>query len=71
MQHVECKFPNSPKSYCYHWEGEPLAIGDKVDVFTERGDLTVEVVGIRDEAPEFQTKPIVRVISRGGVRVDA
>lgn len=61
MQYVECKFPNSPKSYCYRWEGDPpLQIGEKVDVFTDRGELTVEVVGIREEPPTFATKAILR-----------
>ncbi len=72
MQYVECKFPNSPKSYCYHFdlEGEaPLAVGDKVDVFTDRGELTVEVVGLRSQKPPFPTKGIVAVVSRQGVRV--
>lgn len=67
MQFVECKFPNSPKSYCYHWEGDPLlAVGEKVDVLTDRGELSVEVVGVRDEAPTFTTKPIIRRVVPGG-----
>ncbi len=66
MQYVECKFPKSPRSYCYHWEGAtPLAVGDKVDVMTDRGALTVEVVGIRDEKPPFDTKPIIAKIVPG------
>lgn len=72
MQYVECQFPKSAKSYCYHFdiEGEaPLAVGDKVDVFTDRGDITVDVVGLREDEPDFATKPIVRVIARQGVRV--
>lgn len=64
MQYVECKFPNSSKSYCYHWDGAPLAIGDKVDVMTDRGALSVEVVGFRAEKPPFATKPIMgKVVS--------
>lgn len=74
MQYVECKFPNSPKSYCYHFDlpGQPpLQVGDRVDVFTDRGELTVEVVGIREEKPSFPTKGIVAVVARQGVRVGA
>lgn len=68
MKYVECKFPNSPKSYCYHWDGEePLVIGEKVDVMTDRGELTVEVVGFRDEKPPFATKPILGKIQPGTV----
>lgn len=67
MQYVECKFPNSPKAYCYRWEGAaPLVIGDKVDVVTDRGELTVEVVGIRDTPPTFATKAILRKITPAG-----
>lgn len=67
MQYVDCKFPNSAKSYCYHWEGAPpLSIGEKVDVMTDRGELTVEVVGLRDSAPPFPTKPIIGRIVPGG-----
>lgn len=66
MQFVDCKFPNSIKTYCYHWEGEaPLSVGEKVDVMTDRGELTVEVVSIRDEAPSFQTKPIIARVVPG------
>lgn len=74
MQYVECKFPNSKsdRSYCYHFDlpgEEPLQVGDKVDVLTDRGGLTVEVVGLREDTPSFPTKPIARVVSRQGVVV--
>lgn len=67
MQIVDCKFPGSEKRYCYHFElnGEaPLQAGDRVDVMTDTGEITVEVVGVRDEPPRFKTRGIIRVVSR-------
>lgn len=55
----ECQFPNSSRLYCYHWDGEPLAKGDKVDVMTDRGELTVAVVAEREQPPSFATKAII------------
>ncbi len=60
-QFVACKFRSSDaRTYTYHNDGEPLAIGDKARVEAPRdeGWVTVEVVAIT-EAPTFPTKPII------------
>lgn len=70
MQFVQIKFrPNDARTFTYTHDGEPLAVGDKVDVETMRGEVTVPVVGVSSERPEsvpfdIDLKPIVRVFSR-------
>jgi hypothetical protein len=59
-QFVKCQFnPWDQRSYTYHHDGEPVAVGDKVKVETTRGVSVVEVVGLTDEQPKFETKPIL------------
>lgn len=62
-QYVACRFrPNDRRLYTYHWDGdEPLITGDFVKVEDWRGDgwKRVEVMAITDEAPDFETKPIL------------
>jgi hypothetical protein len=61
MQFVSVQFQAwDRRSYTYHWEGEPLAIGDKVVVETKAGQVEVEVVTIRLDTPDFPTKPVIR-----------
>lgn len=62
-QFVAVKFQsNSMRRYTYHFEGEPkLAVGDKVDVETERGIITVEVTDVDLAEPDFATRPCVRL----------
>lgn len=58
-QYVAVQFnPWDRRSYTYHNDGEPVAIGDKVLVTTPRGQSVVEVVGLPDLVPPFETKPI-------------
>lgn len=61
-QYLDCKFrPDDHRSYCYHNDGDALAIGDKAEVETDRGIVTVTIAGIwpSDRTPIFKTKPIV------------
>jgi hypothetical protein len=62
MQYVACKFHRvDHRTYTYHNEGDPVAIGDMVKVADSRSDgwKRVEVVAIVDQAPPFPTKPIL------------
>jgi hypothetical protein len=62
MQFVACKFrAEDARSYTYHNDGEPLAVGEIVKVADARSDgwKRVTVVSISDEAPPFPTKPIL------------
>ena len=59
-QFVAVEFnPWDRRSYTYHNEGPPVAIGDKVRVATKDGEKTVTVVGLPDTAPAFETKAIL------------
>lgn len=59
-QYVACTFrPGDVRTYTYHNDGEPVAVGDKVVVETNRGRQTVDVVSLTAEAPRFITKPII------------
>ena len=60
-QYVRCSFnPWDRRSYTYKNDGESLAVDDRVIVETSRGETEVTVVGLCDEAPEFECKPILR-----------
>lgn len=62
-RYVACKFRSTDnRSFTYHYDGEePLAVGDMVKVPDARSDgwKRVEVVSISDDAPPFDTKPIL------------
>lgn len=59
-QFVACAFrPGDTRTYTYHFDGEPLAKGDRVVVSGKRGPSIVHVVSISDQKPLFETKPIV------------
>lgn len=58
-QYVACTFrPGDVRSYTYHFDGEPLAVGDRVVVSTDRGAQVVTVAKLVDAAPSFPTKAI-------------
>ncbi len=64
-QYVKIQFnPWDCRSYTYHHDGEPIRAGDRVEVETDRGPQTVEVVGLADEKPPFATKPIGKIVKR-------
>lgn len=61
-QYVACKFrPEDRRTYTYHNDGEPVAVGDAVKVLDRSGDgwKRIEVVEIGHIAPSFPTKPIL------------
>lgn len=69
MQFVAIKFnPKHERTFVYTHVGEPLAVGDRVDVETQRGEVTVLVVGVFTERPDqvadIELKAITRVFSR-------
>lgn len=62
-QFVECKFREADlRAYTYRNDSEPVEIGDRVAVETTRGETVVTVVGIREEPPAFDCKPILRKV---------
>ena len=59
-QFVACKFkPWDQRSYTYHNDGAPVAVGDRVTVETAKGTQTVTVDALVPHAPTFPTKPIL------------
>lgn len=62
-QFVACKFRSSDtRTYTYHNDGEPVAVGDVVKVADRDHPDSwkrVEVAAIVDHAPSFPTKPIL------------
>jgi hypothetical protein len=59
-QFVAVRFkPWERRTYTYHNDGAPIAIGEEVEVDTPKGRQRVEVVGLSDLTPSFPTKPIV------------
>lgn len=62
-QYVRVQFnPLDRRSYTYKNEGHELEVEDHVVVETARGETEVTVIGICDEAPEFECKPILRKV---------
>lgn len=60
-QYVAIRFGGrSQRTYTYHNDGPPVAPGDQVRVDGRDGWQWVEVVSVSDEAPEFETKPILQ-----------
>ena len=62
MQYVACKYRESDtRSYTFHNDGEPVAVGDQVKIAGrgEDGWQRVFVAAVSDEKPPFDTKPIL------------
>lgn len=58
-QYLDVAFKPGGKPYCYHNDGAPVVVGDKVKVDSRDGWTAVVVVAIREGAPSFDTKPIM------------
>lgn len=58
-QFVAVQFGGKGRSYTYHHDGEPLELGEKVRVETRHSEQIAEITGLSDEAPPFETKPIL------------
>lgn len=59
-QFIACAFrKGDTRTYTYHNDREPVAVGDAVIVTTARGPSKVFVSAIIAEPPKFETKPIV------------
>lgn len=65
-QYVAVKFNAwDQRSYTYRHDGEPVSVGDLVEVVTPKeGPKAVAVESVTDHAPAFATKPVSRVIER-------
>lgn len=62
-QYVAVEFrPGDVRTYTYHNDGEPVAIGDRVVISTKKGTSTVTVVALPTEKPKFDTKAIVGLV---------
>lgn len=62
-QYVQCSFGRGgQRTYTYKNDGPELAVKDRVIVGTARGETEVTVIGICEEAPEFECKPILRKV---------
>lgn len=58
-QYVVATFnPWDTRSYTYHHDGEPVAVGNKVFVTTAKGQVIVDVIAVHHDKPHFPTKPI-------------
>jgi hypothetical protein len=58
-QYVQCTFATGGRAYTYHWDGEPVDVGDQVEAMGRDGKVTLAVVGVSEDAPPFATKPIL------------
>lgn len=60
-QFIECRFrPHDTRSYAYANDGEPVAVGDFVEVETRGGaKAIIEVIALLDSEPPFATKLII------------
>lgn len=60
-QYCEVKFrPEDRRAYTYHNDGDPYAVGDRVEVDARGSVKVVEIVAISKRAPPYATKPILR-----------
>ena len=58
-QYVQVKFQKTDvRSYTYHNDGDPVIVGDYVHVLGRDELKTVEVIGVSDIKPPFETKPL-------------
>jgi hypothetical protein len=60
--YLSARFAGSPRTYTYHAEGVEVRPGDTAEVETARGVARVEVMSVGFDAPEFATKPILRIV---------
>lgn len=61
-QFVACKFrADQDRTYTYHNDGEPVAVGDKVQITARDGigKQTLIVAQLVATPPQFETKPIL------------
>lgn len=58
-QLVAVEFAPGGRTYTYHNEGEPVAVGDSVVVHARGGPTVVEVVSLNPAPPKFPTKAII------------
>lgn len=72
-QFVAVKFRSSDaKAWTYHWDGTPVACGDVVKVPPRFGSGWQRAVvhAITDEAPAFETKPILGVVDEAASKAE-
>lgn len=63
--------PDDKRTYTYHWDGEPFAIGDDAKAPDNRSDgwKRVKVVDVHDVKPPYPTKALVGKFA--GAPIDA
>ena len=59
LQYVKCTFAPGGRAYTYHWDGEPVKVGNQVEAVTRDGKKKLTVVGVSEDSPPFATKPIL------------
>ena len=58
-QFIACRFrPTDKRTYTYHNDGDPVEVGEDVEVETKQGPKVINVAEIVDK-PAFETKAIL------------
>jgi hypothetical protein len=71
-QFIACAFrKGDTRTYTYHNDGEPVAVGNLVVVNSDRGASTVIVTAVGVSEPPFNTKPIVGLAPTSAAAADA
>jgi len=58
-QYIGVRFRPRGQLYTYHNDGDPVAVGDRVKINGRDGWQSLEVATVSDQAPRFETKPIL------------
>lgn len=66
-QYVTVRFrPWDKRTYTYHNDGEPVNVGEEVNVETRDGLTAVSVEMVTEAAPHYQTKAIAGKVGNQG-----
>ncbi len=59
-QYLAIKFREwDDRTYTYHNDGPPVAVGDTVEVPTKKSKAAVKVLSLPTEVPPYETKSII------------
>ncbi len=71
-QYVAVKFNEwDRRTYTYHNDADLIAVGDRIEVPTPKGNQIVVVDHLPEDKPIFATKAIVRAVPKEDEKVDA
>ncbi len=71
-QYVAVKFNEwDRRTYTYHNDGDSVAVGDRVEVPTPKGNQIVVVDHLPEGKPSFDTKSITGLAPKEDEKVDA